>query len=162
MPSLRSINKEAGTNFKRWKEVTAMAKLTEAQRRQAKAQIEEDKAKQAEPVKVPVSEGATAEYHDDKFVLHFDDTGAHTRVLSLDGEMFKGDAYFAEKSPMVINYGWPDDYKPTHDPPFWSDYGQVTSWKLYYMDDPKGHFRHGIAQWYPKDAVQVYEGHLEG
>ena len=44
----------------------------------------------AEPVKVAVSEGATAEYHDDKFVLHFDDTGDHYRVLSLDGEMFKG------------------------------------------------------------------------
>ena len=26
MPSLRSINKEAGTNFRRWKEVTAVVK----------------------------------------------------------------------------------------------------------------------------------------
>ena len=26
MPSLRSINKEIGTNFKRWKEVTAVAR----------------------------------------------------------------------------------------------------------------------------------------
>ena len=63
---------------------------------------------------------------------------------------------------MTINYGWPDDYKPIRmTPRFGHDYGPVTSWKLYYMDDPKGHFRHGILQWYPKDAVRVYEGRAE-
>ena len=138
-------------------EEAPVSEIPESQRR-IKAQIDAEKAKMAEPVKVPVSVGATAEYHEDKFVLHFDDRGDHTRVLTMDGEMFKGDSYFAEQSPMTINYGWPDGYRPTHDPPFWQDNGPVLSWKLYYMEDPKGHFRHGIAQWYPKDAVKVYEG----
>ena len=55
---------------------------------------------------------------------------------------------------MVINYGWPDRLQGYDDvAPFWHDYGPVTSWELYYMDDPEGHFLHGILQWYPKDAV---------
>ena len=166
MPSLKKLNAAAGTKFTRWKQVVGvlkeepMAELTDAQRRRVKAQIDEEKRRMAEPVKVAVSDGANAEYHADKFVLYFDDTADHTRVLTMDGERFKGETYFAEKSPMTINYGWPDDYKPTHDPPFWHDYGPVTSWKLYCMEDPKGHFRHGIVQWYPKDAVQVYEGEI--
>ena len=42
MPSLKSINAEAGTNFRRWKEVTAMA--TESQRR-IKEQVDAEKAR---------------------------------------------------------------------------------------------------------------------
>ena len=140
MPSLKKLNAEAGTDFRRWKQVAAALK------------------EQA----MPEETLPRAEYHDDKFVLHFDDSTPHFRMVRVEGEWSKL-AYAAPESPFVINYGWPEGHVSTPDGPNYTDYGPYTKWTLFYVKHPDGHDRNfefgaGLLQWEEKWAEFVYEG----
>ena len=79
MPSLRSINKEAGTNFRRWKQVAPAIKEGE----QAKAEVEVMKA--AEPViakPAPVPEAAAVKVQEQTRSMEFADHPAIAKALA--------------------------------------------------------------------------------